>query len=403
MLQSQERVHRPTQIGVPLPFEASEYARRVQRAREAMDADRLDALLLYHQESMYYLFGYDQLGYWVYQVAVLPADGEIRVLARIADRDLIAGLPGVTEVRTWKDDSHDDPALMTRDLLAEVGALKPSSRVGMEQRTHALLPFQHARVQASLDGMVEVVDASDLVTELRLRKSDAEVAYTREAGCVVDAAYSTAFGALRPGVREVEVLGAAFTGMFAAGGNVPAIAPPLASGPRTLAKTHGAATQRVIQNDELFQLEVGGCVERYHAVGVQSKWLGTPPRAIRSHYEGLLESLAAGRDAIRPGAASADVARAVNRAMQQSNALVPGAHVGYGTGIGFSPTWLDNLRIKETDQHILEPGMVFFMFVHQTVEHGGVPIELFVGEPMLVTGSGADRLSTTPLSLEVSA
>lgn len=402
MLDTQPGVPRPTQIGVPLPFDAEEYASRVERAQAALEEQRLDALVLFHQESMYYLFGYDQLGYWVYQAAVLTADGEITVLSRGADHDLIAGLPGVSEVRTWKDDSHDEPAVMTRDLLAEAGALTSGARVGLELRTHALLPYHHGRLHAALSEVAEVVDASDVIAELRLRKSAAEVAYTRRAGRIVDAGYAGAFAALRPGAREVEVLGATLSGMFAAGGNMPAIAPPLASGPRTLAKTHGAATQRVVEPDELFQLEVGGCCERYHAVGVQSKWLGAPPQAIADRYEGLLESLASGRDATAPGRPVAEVARTVNRTMDRNGALVPGAHVGYGTGIGFAPTWLDNLRVKETDPHVLEPGMVFFMFVHQTVQHDGVPIELFVGEPMLVTEGGADRLSSTPLSLELS-
>jgi Xaa-Pro dipeptidase len=403
MLETQRDVPRPTQIGVPLPFDAEEYAKRVERARAALDEQRLDALVLFHQESMYYLFGYDQLGYWVYQAAVLTPDGEITVLSRGADHDLIAGLPGVSEVRTWKDDSHDEPALMTRDLLADAGVLKSGARVGLELRTHALLPYHHGRLHTALSEVAQVVDASDLISELRLHKSPAEVEYTRQAGRVVDAGYAAAFAALRPGAREVEVLGATLSGMFSAGGNMPAIAPPLASGPRTLAKTHGAATQRVIEPDELFQLEVGGCCERYHAVGVQSKWLGTPPQAIADHYEGLLESLAAGREATAAGTPVADVAKAVNRTMDRNGALVPGAHVGYGTGIGFPPTWLDNLRIKETDLHVLEAGVVFFMFVHETVEHDGVPIELFVGEPMLVTEGGADRLSSTPMSLELSA
>lgn len=403
MLETQQGMPRPTQIGVPLPFSAEEYARRVEQARAALEAERLDALVLFHQESMYYLFGYDQLGYWVYQAAILTPDGDITVLSRGADHDLIAGLPGVAEVRTWKDDSHDEPALMTRDMLAEAGVLEAGARIGLELRTHALLPYHHGRLHAALSEVADVVDASDVITELRLRKSPAEVEYSRQAGRAVDAGYEAAFAALRSGAREVEVLGAALSGMFAAGGNMPAIAPPLASGPRTLAKTHGAATQRVIEPDELFQIEVGGCCERYHAVGVQSKWLGTPPQAIADRYEGLLEALASGREVTAPGAAVADVARAVNRTMERHGAYVPGAHVGYGTGIGFPPTWLDNLRIKETDPHVLEPGMVFFMFVHETVQHDGVPIELFVGEPMLVTERGADRLSTTPLSLELAA
>jgi Xaa-Pro dipeptidase len=202
-------------------------------------------------------------------------------------------------------------------------------------------------------------------------------------------------------MTEADVLAATFSGMFAAGGHVPAIAPPLASGPRTLSRTHGAATQRVMQEDDLLVLEVGGCLHRYHAVGVQSKWIGDAPRAVRDRFDGLLEALDAGYAATAPGVPTADVARAVNQVLGRHGAFTEGNHVGYGTGIGYPPTWLDNLRIKETDAHVLERNTVFFMFVHETVQHESTPIELFIGEPILVTDGGAERLSAVPLSLDV--
>jgi len=47
-----------------LPFEIAEYGARIECTRAAMLQARLD-LLLVRQESLYYLFGHDQIGYWV--------------------------------------------------------------------------------------------------------------------------------------------------------------------------------------------------------------------------------------------------------------------------------------------------------------------------------------------------
>ena len=389
-------------IGMPLPFSDDEYRRRVERSRRAMTEAGLDALLIFHQESMFYLFGYDQLGYWVYQAAILTADSEeISIVIRVADHDLVSNLPGVGEIRAWRDDSADDPVDITVDLLKSLGMTGSGKRVGIELRTHALLPYYSGRLREKLSSVVEVVDASDLVTDLRLVKSAAEIEYTRAAGTYVDAAYKSAFSMLRPGVTEAEVLAAALSGMLLAGGDVPAIVPPLSSGPRAVARTHGAATQRTVQANELLVMEPGGCSHRYHAVGVQSKWLGTVPEPVRGVYDAMVESLQAGFDATKPGAVTADVARAVNGTLDRHGILTPGHHVGYGTGIGYPPTWLDNLRIKETDTHILQPNMVFFLFTHQTVVHESKDVELFIGEPMMVTETGATRLSATPLTLDL--
>ncbi len=75
-------------IGMPLPFKNGEYKHRIDTVRARMSKENLDILLLYHQESMFYLFGYDQLGYWVYQTAIVDVNSEdIIVLCRTADNN----------------------------------------------------------------------------------------------------------------------------------------------------------------------------------------------------------------------------------------------------------------------------------------------------------------------------
>ena len=51
----------------------------------AMAARRLDGLLMFKQESMYWLTGYDTFGFCFFQCLVVKADGEMRLLTRSAD------------------------------------------------------------------------------------------------------------------------------------------------------------------------------------------------------------------------------------------------------------------------------------------------------------------------------
>ncbi|TIU15637.1 MAG: hypothetical protein E5W40_02730, partial [Mesorhizobium sp.] len=89
-------------IGMPLPFTNGEYSRRIDAVRKRLVEEKLDALLIFHQESMFYLFGYEQTGYWIYQTAILTADNpEITVFVRTADEHMVRGLPYVGDVRTW--------------------------------------------------------------------------------------------------------------------------------------------------------------------------------------------------------------------------------------------------------------------------------------------------------------
>src|ERR1035438_9188394 len=262
----------------------------------------------------------------------------------------------------------------------------------------ALMNFQSVN-NLPTTGIADAPTWSDLITELRLRKSATEVEYVRKAALALDASFEASFAALRPGVREKEVLGCALKAMMDAGGEVPAIVPPLASGPRTLAATHGAATNRVLKSGDLFQIEVGAAYQRYNVVGVHSKWLGVPPPEVHSAFGKLRDALDVGIGSIRTGVPVAEVARKVNAELEMAGMYIPGRHIGYGTGIGYPPTWLDNLRVKETDQHVLEANMLLFLFLHHQCDDG-VSL-LFIGEPILVKDEGADRLSTVPFSLEV--
>jgi len=259
------------------------------------------------------------------------------------------------------------------------------------------LPFYHKRLCEALPSLV---DASDVITELRIHKSDAEVVYMREAGKVLDAAYAGAFEALRPGVLETEVLAASLAGMFRAGGHVPCTVPPFASGPRLPSWTHGNAIDRRILPNEAVCIEPGGARYRYHAVGVQTRWVGgEPPAKVQNTFDELLQAQKAATSMIRPGVSTADAAREINRVLKEFDLYRPGGHVGYGTGLGYAPTWLDTLRIMESDRHVFERNTTFFLVNYWAVKDGDVTTELCLGEPCIVTETGCERLSTTPLSL----
>src|SRR5262249_34948347 len=169
-----------------LPFPRSEYDERLRRTRAAMREAGLDVLLVFHQEHMFYLAGYDQIGYWVYQVLVVPAgDAPMTAIVRKVDELLVRDGGIVDDVRVWLDDATRDPAQQTADVLRERGLLD-RRRIGIERKSHALLPYYHDLLREALRG-AELVDASDLITELRLIKSPAEIACMRRAGPIMAA------------------------------------------------------------------------------------------------------------------------------------------------------------------------------------------------------------------------
>jgi Xaa-Pro dipeptidase len=378
-------------------FSREEYEGRIDSARAAMRDAGLEALLIFDQSSLYYLFGYDQIGYWVFQTVLLPVDGEPVAVARKADEWMIRETGLLPDVRIWLDDPDRDPMSIIVGALADRALAGTRRRVGIELKSHALLPYYYDALRSELESSVTLVDASDLVGNLRHVKSAAEIAYMRRAGEIMDAAFHAGFDALSAGARECDVHAAIAHTLYSRGGDPPAVPPPIASGARTMSQTHGSATEHVMQAGEAVTIEIGAPYKRYHAVGLRSAILGHADTRLQRLHEGLVSGLDAGQERIRPGASTVDVATATLDGLESHGVSRRGRHVGYGIGIGYPPTWLEPLRLKLTDPYTLEPGMTFFHFVGAPTE--AEDVYLAVGDPILVTATGYEPLSHLPREL----
>src|SRR5689334_17295117 len=96
-----------------LHFSDAEFAHRLARLRDAIAEARLDGLLLFQQESMYWLTGYDSFGFCFFQSLVVTADGRTALLTRSADLRQARRTSNIADVRVWTDRADADPA---RDL-----------------------------------------------------------------------------------------------------------------------------------------------------------------------------------------------------------------------------------------------------------------------------------------------
>src|ERR687897_2649340 len=98
-----------------LHFERSEFEARVGAARRTLKAEGLAAILLFAQESHFYLTGYDTSGFVFFQCAVLTADASpITLLTRRPDLEQARRTSTITDIRIWYDQEAADPS---RDLL----------------------------------------------------------------------------------------------------------------------------------------------------------------------------------------------------------------------------------------------------------------------------------------------
>ena len=60
-----------------LHFELKEYKARQKKVIKELEARGLDGILMFQQESMYYLTGYDTFGFCFFQCLYLGCDGKL--------------------------------------------------------------------------------------------------------------------------------------------------------------------------------------------------------------------------------------------------------------------------------------------------------------------------------------
>ncbi|MBN8958474.1 MAG: aminopeptidase P family protein, partial [Rhizobiales bacterium] len=216
-----------------LHFAVEEFEARVAKARAALRRDGLAAVLLFSQESLFYLTGFDTSGFVFFQCAVLTADeGPIVLLTRRPDLEQARRTSTIEDIRLWYDTEGADPSRELQAILEEKG-LK-GARVGIELRTFGLTANNYELVRRRLDGWCALADCSNLVRALRVVKSSAEIAYVRRAAELADQSLEAMLAAARPGVFEGVIAAAGAVPMLEGGGDPPPSGPVLGSGDRAL-------------------------------------------------------------------------------------------------------------------------------------------------------------------------
>src|SRR5829696_10026302 len=94
-----------------LHFAAEELAARREAVAAELDLRGLDGLLMFRQESMYYLTGYDTFGYVFFQCLYMGTEGEtLTLLTRTPDLRQAEHTSVIQDIRVWYDAEGADPA-----------------------------------------------------------------------------------------------------------------------------------------------------------------------------------------------------------------------------------------------------------------------------------------------------
>ena len=143
-------------------FTKEEFSDRKSKIIVELKKQKLDGLLMFRQESMYWLTGYDTFGYVYFQCLILTTKGDLVLLTRTPDLRQAQNTSIIKNIRIWVDKDKSNPADELKNILSELG-LK-NSNLGVEYEAYGLTGRNAIRLNNSLKDFATLSDKSELVT-----------------------------------------------------------------------------------------------------------------------------------------------------------------------------------------------------------------------------------------------
>ncbi|WP_042162710.1 M24 family metallopeptidase [Paenibacillus gorillae] len=349
---------------------------RVERLRQSMAEQGLEAILIGSSHNRKYLSGFT------------GSSGTVVITHQ--DSFLLTDFRYMTQAPQqaagFKVIEHG-PRVMdsVRELLAASGIRELAFE--QDQVSYG----EYVAWSEQLDNVV-LKPAAGLVEQLRMIKDEAELRIMKEAADLADAAFSHVQKLLQPGVRESDIALELEMYMRSHGAASTSFETIVASGERS-ALPHGVASDRLIGKDEFVTLDFGAYYRGYCSDLTRTVVVGEPTAKHREIYGIVLEAQLHALEHIRPGMTG-----------KQADALARdiiakygyGDQFGHSTGHGLGMEVHEQPRLSKLSDMILTPGMTV------TVEpgiylpgFGGVRIE----DDIVITESGIKILTSSPKEL----
>ena len=380
-----------------LHFSKEEFSNRKAKILKSMKEQNLDALLMFRQESMYWLTGYDTFGYVFFQTLVLDKNGNVILLTRAPDLRQAQNTSNIEDIRIWVDKDGSNPTDDLKLILNEL-SLK-GKNIGIEYEAYGMTGRNALKLNKSLEKYCNVEDQSELITKLRVIKSKEEIVYVRKAAELADNALDQAWKHTKAGASEAKILAEMQKAVLEGGGDYPANEYIIGSGHNALLCRY-QAEKRELSNQDQLSIEWAGTYKHYHSAMFRTIPVGkADPKHIKMH-EACVEALTNCENKLKPGNKVGEVFDVHSKTFDDLGYNKSRMNAcGYSLGSTFSPNWMDWPMLYTGNPYVIEPGNVFFM--HMILMDSENQLAMNLGETYLVTDKGNERLGNQKLDLVI--
>jgi Xaa-Pro dipeptidase len=243
---------------------------------------------------------------------------------------------------------------------------------------------------------LEIVDGQEVMLEARIIKTKDEIELLKTAAAMVDAAYEEIVRRIRPGTRENDLVAVANHVLYTLGSELVECVNSVAG---TRGKPHPHTfSDRIIRPGEMVFLDIMHSYNGYRTCYYRTFVVGKPTKAQLEAYDLAWKWLKDSIDAVKPGATTADVAKAwpppegVGLKTEDEAFLL---QFGHGVGLSIWEKPVISRLFSLNKPYPIHEGMVFALetYCPSADGKGAARIE----EEVVVTRDGCERLFRYPI------
>jgi len=376
---------------------------RLSRARQQMEADDLGALLLFETSNIRYVTS-TQIGYWAFnkgeRYALLTRNGEPRIwdfgsaakAHRLQLPDLfdetnsVGGNTGLQGAIGPDSGLHSRAAEEIAGVLADEGLA--GERVGVDMaETAVFLALQKAGVN--------VVDGQQTMMKAREIKNRDEIMLLTQACAMADGVYQDIFEALKPGIRESDIVALAHYRLFEMGSEFVEAINSIA-GERCSPHPH-VFSDRLIRPGDQAYFDIIHVFNGYRTCYYRTFVVGRASQAHRDAFKQSREWMDAAIDLVKPGTTTDQIARVWPEAHEfgfEDEMDAFGLQFGHGVGVGLHERPIIS-RLNSLDDPIeIQEGMVFALETYAPAADGRSAAR--IEEEIVVTADGPQIITLFP-------
>jgi Xaa-Pro aminopeptidase len=368
----------------------------------AMDAHGLEALLLFETSNIRYLTS-THIGYWAFnkgeRYALITRDSDFRIWdfgsAAKAHRlqhptmraeQSIAGNTGLQGAIGPATGLRRDAAQEIASILREEGVTDLTLGLDMSE-TSVLLELQKAGI-AVVDGQQAMMTAREI-------KNQDEIMLLSQACAMVDGVYHDIFEALKPGIRESDVVAMAHKRLFEMGSEFVEAVNSIA-GERCSPHPH-VFSDRLIRPGDQAYFDIIHVFNGYRTCYYRTFAVGRASQAHRDAFKQSREWMDAAIDLVKVGNTTDQIARVWPEAHEfgfEDEMDAFGLQFGHGVGVGLHERPIIS-RLNSLDDPVeIKEGMVFALETYAPANDGRSAAR--IEEEIVVTAEGPRIITLFP-------